>query len=309
MTGFESYEYTTQIQTDERGEFMLPSISNEPRYIVGLFEEGFVFEPETRHPNLIVYPWSQVEGIWTEAGQPVAGRSFGMELAEHPRFRQPRVRFMTEYRTDSRGRYSLKKVPPAELDICVRLPIDRPHNPPFVRTIEPIPGSSQTINVEIPQARTITGKLDLDPAVEDWLSSPRFSGTIIGRLRPDQAAPPIPENITGNPRATVKWLFSDWFPTPEGAAHRAKSRFFQRPFKIDTDGRFRAEMVRPGRYTASFLLGSPGELSPNQAVSPDQAFHSLIELTVTESLPLEIDLGLIQLNSHAIGLPPGDSQR
>ena len=237
-----------------------------PTTIVGT-EGTFQFEPQTQPAMVMVFddrgyaeateaqladspahaltlqPWGRVEGTLRVGASPGAGESVTLNPKRTIEPEDIHIHFGYDVKADTQGRFTFERVKPGSATVSRKIR-QTPNSSAFGPWVAVEVKPSETTRVSIGgSGRPVIGRVVKprdDKITIDWSFS-----RLTFRLQP----PPInePENMTQEQRTA--W-YNKWITTAEGKAYLAYQngdRFYA--FKIERDGSFRIDDVRPGTYS------------------------------------------------------------
>ncbi len=281
------------LDTDADGKFIPPD-RDEPYQILGLLEAGFVLAPNTQTTPFVVQPWASIEGIWTEGGQPATGLEVALAPITQARPFPFVLNFSQRVTVGQNGEFRMTRVPPREITLVNWLPIGSPSRGTTLRRVETqqlTPGRVRFIEIKHPKNRTLTGRIEMEESVRDRVDLDASMSMIF----PDQARPPYPRNVRGNPEGEQAWL-QMWLQTPEGRQYHENTRNQTRGLYLDPDGSFSMPRMLPGRYRVEFQMYERSEgyrIRPGSQRKP--LAHGIRKFVISDSSPTQVDLGTILL--------------
>jgi thiol-disulfide isomerase/thioredoxin/protocatechuate 3,4-dioxygenase beta subunit len=231
-------------ETDADGHFELPPQAGEFN-LVAASPAGFALVAQADFTNsltLTLQPWGRVEGALLRNGRPLPDRELYFFIGDGSE--QRNVWMKTPAPVDAAGKFVFPNVPAGTIRIELKQPMAE-HSWSYteLQSMEVKPGGTNVVQVTL-NGRDVAGHWKKDAGLPPEVNVEQ--GNIY--LRPDMAAPPVPEGLD-SPEKVQKW-YQDWMKTEAGKKFMAAQRKSGQ-LQMKADGTLRGESIAPGKYTLS----------------------------------------------------------
>ncbi len=282
-TGFSRQSGGNAHRTDLQGRFSLPPDDNITQVIVAC-AVGYAEATPTvlrKSSTLVLQSWGQLEVTCVSGGQPVAGRSYFLQLANGD-FESVSTDF-TAYRgeSDAQGKFTIRSAPPGKQKLVRLLPTVQPdgvtsYQHDKATDIEILPGKTTSITLGSSNYRV--------RAQINWPGGVRRSEwQLMATL--GTPFPTIPKEVSENPELRKQYTRTPGFQ----AALKARSSY---PAQVQNDGQLIVEDVAPGSYQLSVAIYT----IPSGTQQGIIVGNYVAEVTIPADPPTgQLDLGAIEL--------------
>jgi RNA polymerase sigma factor (sigma-70 family) len=233
------------LKTDREGRFAFQP-KDEPFGVIVLHAKGVAqksVDEFAKSNSLILEPFGRIAGFLSIGRKPGAGERIHVRLDRSAYTPESYQLFEYSAQTDDRGRFVIENVMPGEASISrvARFPAMGELSLNSLSGI--LVGSGQTVDVELGgRGRPVVGRFALPPSAARKLDL----AVGIGSLRANGPDMPKPEGFTNWDQEKRSVHRRQWYLSPAGVASRRARRWYW--FSLDSDGRFRADDVLPGKY-------------------------------------------------------------
>lgn len=254
---------TKSLLTNKAGEFPLND-PDGPRYAIASANESGFCLTQTRDLHrtrrMVLQPWSRIEGLRTDGGQPLAGQKVAFKIA---------MRFLLDEElqsalkidqytscTDSRGCFTFERVPPVDV-MLYGMQEDRGKTLSLLRFVKIQPGETARVEIST-QSRTLTGHLDV-PKDLRGIGTASLNLTLqpdMDMQNPD-LRPILPDEFDV-PELRVSW-WRKWYQSEAG---QMRLHMFSRMYGIELhdDFTFISDRIEPGKYWMTCKVNKDGQL-------------------------------------------------
>ncbi|HUW82088.1 MAG TPA: M56 family metallopeptidase [Phycisphaerae bacterium] len=258
------------VETDAAGAFSFPP-RIDPYAMVAVADEGFGQATQEQFESsrqIVLQPWGQIEGELRIGAKPGQRQQMRIWHAEQRPYEpdRPRIDFGYDVGTDEKGRFTVSRVRPGEVQVGRSIRRGRIYLTSHAKTIDVEPG--QTARVTIggtgrPVIGRVTAPMTLAFEI-DWTSD--YADNTI-QLK--QIGPSPPKDLP--PEQHREW-YAKWNESKEGKAYRRAARYYAVIVKPDRS--FRVEDVPAGEYV--FEIGFPAKRDDGDDPSSRRRFQQAV---------------------------------
>ncbi len=242
-------------ETGADGTFRFPPQS-DPFLFVAFDDAGYaeVRDTELTDDALVkLAAWARVDGeLRIGSSAAGAGESLWVSLERPYDPNAPSVYHHLEAKTDAAGKFAFDRVPPGGVGSVARAISSSPNMTSYTHSVRVSFAAGETHRVTIGgTGRPVVGRF-VSPEGSGEPPPLNFGHFSIAL---NVAEPQLPEDLkTASPEEQQKWWIA-YAATPEYQELQAKRRWYS--FKVEADGRFRAEDIPAGDYQLSAQFMPP----------------------------------------------------
>jgi len=287
------------VQTDNAGRYRLPPQSGQ-YMLVAVHDRGYAevaSDQLEKSTDITLEPWGRVTGVVRAGSKVKPGVMLSINRLDEPNAQpnRPRVYHDLQAQAGPDGRFTFERVPAGKAQVAVQVKTGE-RSTTFTQATPVDVKAGETVEVQVGgTGRPVTGRVSVPAEVAgnvDW-SAVRFSFS----TKVDVRRPKLPDDWADMDDAARRKWGEAWQQGPEGraqqAAYQAARHFAAR---LDGQGKFTADDVPAGTYTAMVMLMAPPK---GDRPSTDVAAMVQHEFTVPPSKGAEadepLDIGVIEL--------------